>query len=264
MGKQEERGWRVSASPCVSGSEQERAGQQAHPTPGPLTGEGPAIPLSALGLQTRGSKCTKELTGECGKVQKWDLFSCTEAAGRSPTPPPCLPPPLRSGYCFLCSFCSPPCLTPAVAPSQSLSLSLSLPVSLSVSSWGVTLFLPYLPLHLLLGSFGLSVWGSLLLVTGPTLSFICSLRPCAGLPAPLPSWRWSPTQPERAFPALATPEKVAFPPSRATVVGQCPRPVVSWAISSSLTSSWYGALIFLEAASVFAGQNQGPAELPCS
>ena len=39
---------------------------------------------------------------------------------------------------------------------------------------------------------------------------------------------------------------------------------VSWAISSSLTRGWYGAMIFLEAVSVFAGQNQGPAELLCS
>lgn len=75
----------ADASPCVSGREQGRAGQQAHPAPGPLTGRGPATPLSVPGVQTRGGKRTEELTGECGKIQKWDLFSCTEAVGRSPS-----------------------------------------------------------------------------------------------------------------------------------------------------------------------------------
>ena len=160
----------------------------------------------------------KSRNGTCSLAQK-------QQAGAQRLRPVCL---LLSVVDTVSSAPSAACpASPLLWRPRSPCLSLSLSPFLSVSSWDVTLFLPYLPLHLLLGSFGLSVWGSLLLVTGPTLSFICSLRPCAGLPAPLPSWQWSPAQPERAFPALATPGKVAFPPSRATVVGQCPRPGAS-------------------------------------
>ena len=170
----------ADASPCVSGREQGRAGQQAHPTPGPLTGGGPATPLSAPGVQTRGGKRTEELTGECGKVQKRDLFSCTEAVGRSPSLRPVC---LLSWWILFPLLLLQPALPHPCSGALAVRVSLSLCFSLSLPGWDVTLFLPFFPLHLPLGSLGLSVWGSRLIM-GPTLSLMCSLQPCAGVPAP--------------------------------------------------------------------------------
>ena len=101
--------------------------------------------------------------------------------GQEPQPPPCLPPLLVDTVSSAPSAARP--ASPLLWRSRSPCLSLSLCFSLSLPGWDVTLFLPFFPLHLLLGSLGLSVWGSRLIM-GPTLSLMCSLQPCAGVPAP--------------------------------------------------------------------------------